>query len=308
MRSGIAGAGGEPHAAVHASASCANARHVGAPGEVRVDGRRRRVRGPRRRAGPRSPDGSACRSYEVVAAEDRRGSPSIVGRRGRAHAAVPRRARRRPHRAPPRDARPSQADVWRLAYHLVGPDDADDVTQDTFVRAWKALPDVPGRLERPHLAALDRPPGLRRRRCGATCAAGGCSSAAGAPGRRGADRPATVDPSDAHAVVGAGRRAARRPARRLRAHPGRSAAPTQRRRRRAGSRSAPSGRAWPGRREHLVGTLRAGRRPGDPSRPPARCSPSPSPSAILVVTAAPGRRARVGRPAADELRDRAAVA
>lgn len=36
--------------------------------------------------------------------------------------------------------RASQADVWRLAAHLVGPDDADDVTQDTFVRAWKALP------------------------------------------------------------------------------------------------------------------------------------------------------------------------
>jgi RNA polymerase sigma-70 factor (ECF subfamily) len=36
--------------------------------------------------------------------------------------------------------RASQADVWRLAYHLAGPDDADDVTQDTFVRAWKALP------------------------------------------------------------------------------------------------------------------------------------------------------------------------
>jgi RNA polymerase sigma-70 factor (ECF subfamily) len=36
--------------------------------------------------------------------------------------------------------RASQADVWRLAVHLVGRDDADDVTQDTFVRAWKALP------------------------------------------------------------------------------------------------------------------------------------------------------------------------
>src|ERR1051325_1909758 len=34
----------------------------------------------------------------------------------------------------------SQADVWRLASHLVGRDDADDVTQDVFVRAWKALP------------------------------------------------------------------------------------------------------------------------------------------------------------------------
>ena len=36
--------------------------------------------------------------------------------------------------------RESQADVWRLAAHLVGRDDADDVTQDTFVRAWRALP------------------------------------------------------------------------------------------------------------------------------------------------------------------------
>jgi RNA polymerase sigma-70 factor (ECF subfamily) len=36
--------------------------------------------------------------------------------------------------------RTSQADVWRLARHLVGPDEADDVTQDTYVRAWRALP------------------------------------------------------------------------------------------------------------------------------------------------------------------------
>jgi RNA polymerase sigma-70 factor, ECF subfamily len=36
--------------------------------------------------------------------------------------------------------RASQPDVWRLARHLVGADDADDVTQDTFVRAWRALP------------------------------------------------------------------------------------------------------------------------------------------------------------------------
>ncbi|MET0275434.1 MAG: sigma-70 family RNA polymerase sigma factor [Acidimicrobiia bacterium] len=36
--------------------------------------------------------------------------------------------------------RASEADVWRLAVHLVGPGDADDVTQDTFVRVWRALP------------------------------------------------------------------------------------------------------------------------------------------------------------------------
>jgi RNA polymerase sigma-70 factor, ECF subfamily len=40
--------------------------------------------------------------------------------------------------------RASQADVWRLARHLVGPDDADDATQDAFVRAWRALPSFRG--------------------------------------------------------------------------------------------------------------------------------------------------------------------
>jgi RNA polymerase sigma-70 factor (ECF subfamily) len=40
--------------------------------------------------------------------------------------------------------RESQADVWRFAAHLVGRDDADDVTQDTFVRAWRALPSYRG--------------------------------------------------------------------------------------------------------------------------------------------------------------------
>jgi RNA polymerase sigma-70 factor, ECF subfamily len=36
--------------------------------------------------------------------------------------------------------RVSQGEVWRLAAHLVGPNDADDVTQDVFLRAWRALP------------------------------------------------------------------------------------------------------------------------------------------------------------------------
>src|SRR2546429_4069882 len=34
----------------------------------------------------------------------------------------------------------SQGEVWRLASHLVGPNEADDVTQDAFLRAWRALP------------------------------------------------------------------------------------------------------------------------------------------------------------------------
>jgi RNA polymerase sigma-70 factor (ECF subfamily) len=36
--------------------------------------------------------------------------------------------------------RMSQAEVWRVSAHLVGRNEADDVTQDVFVRAWRALP------------------------------------------------------------------------------------------------------------------------------------------------------------------------
>jgi RNA polymerase sigma-70 factor, ECF subfamily len=34
----------------------------------------------------------------------------------------------------------SQGDVWQFVAHRVGPDDADDVTQDIYVRAWRAIP------------------------------------------------------------------------------------------------------------------------------------------------------------------------
>lgn len=37
--------------------------------------------------------------------------------------------------------RASEADVWRFVAHLVGTNEADDVTQDTYVRAWRALPE-----------------------------------------------------------------------------------------------------------------------------------------------------------------------
>ena len=34
----------------------------------------------------------------------------------------------------------SQGEIWRLASHLVRPSAADDITQDAFLRAWRALP------------------------------------------------------------------------------------------------------------------------------------------------------------------------
>ncbi|MEX2254312.1 MAG: sigma-70 family RNA polymerase sigma factor [Acidimicrobiia bacterium] len=40
--------------------------------------------------------------------------------------------------------RRSQGEVWRLVASLVGRDDADDVTQDVYVRAWRALPGFRG--------------------------------------------------------------------------------------------------------------------------------------------------------------------
>lgn len=36
--------------------------------------------------------------------------------------------------------RRSQPEVWRVCAHLVDADAADDLTQETFVRAWRALP------------------------------------------------------------------------------------------------------------------------------------------------------------------------
>ena len=37
--------------------------------------------------------------------------------------------------------RASAADVWRFTAHLAGAADADDLTQDTYLRAWRALPE-----------------------------------------------------------------------------------------------------------------------------------------------------------------------
>lgn len=34
----------------------------------------------------------------------------------------------------------SQAEVWRLCRHLVDAEDADDLTQEVYLRAWRSLP------------------------------------------------------------------------------------------------------------------------------------------------------------------------
>ena len=91
-----------------------------------------------------------------------------------------------------------QPDVWRLAYHLVGPDDADDVTQDAFIRAWKALPAFRGESSaRTWLLSITRRAcadqvrrNVRRRRLAARL-----EQRAMLPGGA-----SNVDPSDAHAV------------------------------------------------------------------------------------------------------------
>ena len=46
--------------------------------------------------------------------------------------------------------------------HLVGPGEADDLTQEIYLRAMRALPAFDARSTRAHLAAGDRPAGLRR--------------------------------------------------------------------------------------------------------------------------------------------------
>jgi len=38
----------------------------------------------------------------------------------------------------------THSSVWRFCAHLIGRDDADDATQETFVAAWRALPQFRG--------------------------------------------------------------------------------------------------------------------------------------------------------------------
>ena len=40
--------------------------------------------------------------------------------------------------------RATQPSIWRLCAHLVGVDDADDATQETYLAAWRSLPGFRG--------------------------------------------------------------------------------------------------------------------------------------------------------------------
>ena len=48
------------------------------------------------------------------------------------------------HAAFERLVRATQADVWRMCRHLASRDTADDLAQETYLRAWRALPGFRG--------------------------------------------------------------------------------------------------------------------------------------------------------------------
>jgi RNA polymerase sigma-70 factor (ECF subfamily) len=54
-------------------------------------------------------------------------------------------ARRGDPAAAARFVRATQADVWRLCAHLGDPAEADDLTQETYLRAFRSLPQFAGR-------------------------------------------------------------------------------------------------------------------------------------------------------------------
>ena len=225
---GDRGRGREPHAAGAArSASCGEGAAVGTRREVRVE----RVGSSRPGSSPSSRAEIAWRiCMQVIRGSRLRSSAEFPPVSSVAVDDLTRlflAARDGDRTALLHAVRASQADVWRLASHLVGPDDADDVTQDTFVRAWQALPAFRG-----DSSARTWLLSIARRACadavrGATCAAAGWPNAPTQRPRAAAPR-ATVDPSGAHAVHGAGRRARPTTSAPRSCSPRWSAAPTRR--------------------------------------------------------------------------------
>lgn len=76
--------------------------------------------GPVDSDGPASPDGDPATGYALAARDGDAGAQAAF-------------------------VRATQADVWRFAAALVDPDSADDLTQETYLRAFRALPGFAGR-------------------------------------------------------------------------------------------------------------------------------------------------------------------
>ena len=161
---------------------------TGRPGSSRRGrrGRLRARRGPRRRAGPTAPPVprshlTACRSLERVQEfpRDLRRTwlHAIRGRAGGVGARPPATATPSPS---PHSCGPPSATSGGCAPTWSTPQSADDLAQDTYVRALGALPQLRGPRAVPALAAEHRPPHLRRRAAAPARAAGRCCCACAA--------------------------------------------------------------------------------------------------------------------------------
>ena len=137
--------------------------------------------------------------------------------------------------------RHGQADVWRLCAHLVGRQEADDLTQDTFVRVVRAAPGVSWRLERVRTWLL----AIARRACADAIRRNVRSTAPRCPAAGAGAETALADPAPSRAVDALLARARRRPTTGVRPHATPRAAPTPRPPRSVVSRSAPSAPASP---------------------------------------------------------------
>ena len=113
--------------------------------------------------------------------------------------------------------RASQADVWRLCAHLASREHADDLTQETYLRAFSRVGRLRGPIERPDVAAGHRTP-----RCGRPFPGQGVPATG-----RSAARRVTMGPAArrdwrrrSSDVTRARPHPGTRPARGVRAHPG----------------------------------------------------------------------------------------
>ncbi|TDC57680.1 sigma-70 family RNA polymerase sigma factor [Micromonospora sp. KC207] len=91
-----------------------------------------------------SPDGArGTAAARDAAAGDGRETPTARGRDAATEWALA--ARDGDPAAQAAFVRATQAEVWRFAAALVDPDSADDLTQETYLRAFRALPTFAGR-------------------------------------------------------------------------------------------------------------------------------------------------------------------